>query len=81
MIHVLYDFSSQARAYSSAHFGSSTGPIWLDDLVCMGDEQYLDQCAFRGWGNNNCAHGEDVGVICQCEYLVPRPVLFVSVSI
>ncbi|XP_041369837.1 deleted in malignant brain tumors 1 protein-like [Gigantopelta aegis] len=63
--HSLGFHSSQARAYSNAHFGSSTGPIWLDDLVCVGDEQYLDQCSFRGWGNNNCAHGEDVGVICQ----------------
>ena len=51
---------------SSAHFGSGSGPIWLDDLGCNGNEADIDQCskANNVWGSNNCNHGEDAGVIC-----------------
>ncbi|XP_071111546.1 scavenger receptor cysteine-rich type 1 protein M130-like isoform X2 [Haliotis cracherodii] len=55
---------TSAQAYGKAHFGSSTGPIWLDDINCIGDESFLEECSIRGWGNTDCQHSEDVGVIC-----------------
>ena len=47
--------------------GGGSGLIWLDDLACSGFESSLIDCDHKGWGMNDCHHGEDVGVICQRE--------------
>ncbi len=42
-----------------------TGTIWLDDVRCTGSERSLGACSHRGWGVDNCNHGEDVSVRCS----------------
>ena len=46
-------------------YGTCTGPIHLDDVICDGDEFELDECKHANFGDNNCDHKEDVGCICD----------------
>ncbi|KAM5174139.1 antigen WC1.1-like [Callospermophilus lateralis] len=59
------------EATISAHFGEGSGPIWLDELNCTGEEAYVWQCPSQGWGQHNCSHKKDAGVICS-EFLALR---------
>lgn len=57
----------------NAFFGVGGGPILLDDVRCTGSEANLLMCSAKDFGDNNCAHTEDVGVICQtCEHLMHK---------
>jgi deleted-in-malignant-brain-tumors protein 1 len=53
-----------AVARSVATFGQGAGDIWLDNVICNGAEESLALCASNGWGNHNCTHFEDAGVVC-----------------
>ena len=42
-----------------------TGPIWLNNVNCDGNEDSLFDCNDNTFGNHNCEHFEDVGVTCR----------------
>ncbi|XP_066267217.1 neurotrypsin-like [Branchiostoma lanceolatum] len=56
--------AKEAIQSAAATFGEGTGIIWLDDMECLGNETSLSQCTHKDWGDNNCKHEEDAGVVC-----------------
>ncbi|XP_049330184.1 scavenger receptor cysteine-rich type 1 protein M130-like [Astyanax mexicanus] len=57
-------------AVSESHFGSGSGPIWMDDVDCSGSETTLKNCRSLVWGKNNCNKTHNSGVICSGVRLV-----------
>ncbi|KAK9531642.1 hypothetical protein VZT92_011053 [Zoarces viviparus] len=53
------------EAKRAASFGEGKGMIWLDDVQCTGRESSVLKCPHRPFGDNNCGHGEDAGVVCS----------------
>ena len=53
-----------AVAVAVSNYGGGTGPIFLDDVECNGNEHSLSNCSHLAIGNHDCQHKEDAGVIC-----------------
>ena len=61
-------FSTGAQARGLSFFGVGSGPILLDDVMCVGNEPQLINCTYNP--THNCIHFEDAGVVCaeaQCN--------------
>ena len=52
-------------AHDNAYFKSGTGPIYLSNVMCFGNEAGLLSCASLPIGSQYCEHSEDAGVSCQ----------------
>ena len=57
--------SPGGRAYSNAHFGAGSGPIFLDDVQCSSSSSQLLECHSRPILSHNCRHVYDAGVGCD----------------
>ncbi len=51
-------------------FGSGSGSITLDNVVCAGTEDNLLSCSHNQIFQHNCDHSEDVAVICDGELII-----------
>ena len=61
-----------AGRFLQSTFGAGDGPIWLDDMVCSGNETNLLECMVSGGartraviGVHNCKKSEIVGIRCR----------------
>uniref|UniRef100_A0A8C0AP50 SRCR domain-containing protein n=1 Tax=Buteo japonicus TaxID=224669 RepID=A0A8C0AP50_9AVES len=59
------------KVVGSNQFGEGSGQIWLDGVNCSGAEASLWDCPARPWGQHDCGHKEDAGVICS-EFVALR---------
>ena len=59
------DISTGAQGLLFAAYGQGTGPIWIDDVQCLGTETRLVDCSRTAFGSHNCVHFEDASVRCQ----------------
>jgi len=58
-----------AIPFPRAQFGEGTGPIFVENVQCIGNETCLLDCAPNAIEIRvpNCTHSEDAGVRCQCK--------------
>ncbi|KAI8487786.1 hypothetical protein Bbelb_345240 [Branchiostoma belcheri] len=47
-------------------FGEGSGKR-LGEVTCVGTESNLGECKTYGWGQDNCGHGKDVGIVCAVD--------------
>ena len=57
-----YSTSNATAAFNSAYFGQGTGPIYMDDVSCVGTESSVIRCSYNSM--HNCTHLSDAGVRC-----------------
>ena len=60
----LFTHFKGALAFTNAHFGQGTGPIYLDDMRCNGNEASILDCPHDP-NTGDCGHFEDSGVSCR----------------
>ncbi|CAH1248843.1 DMBT1 [Branchiostoma lanceolatum] len=56
----------------SVNFGPGSGPIWLSDVRCIGNESTILDCPFK-LRDNDCDHDDDVGVVCDLDECYSNP--------
>lgn len=61
---VLLSFATDNTALNNAFFGQGTGPIFLDNLACVGSEPMLTNCT-HDTHTADCGHNEDASVRCS----------------
>ena len=58
-------FLDAVAAPLAARYGQGAGPIWLDNVQCLGNESNLFACMHNGIGSHSCKHEEDASVECS----------------
>lgn len=52
---------------AASSFGPGDGMIWLENMDCSSEHLNISDCQHSGWGNTNCDHSQDAGIICLTE--------------
>ena len=73
--HVLY--KTGAVAFSRAHFGAGTGPIYFNNVNCRGTESNLINCSRSSFINCYRGHSWDAGVRCQGIVIIPKYAMYI----
>uniref|UniRef100_A0A671NKK0 SRCR domain-containing protein n=1 Tax=Sinocyclocheilus anshuiensis TaxID=1608454 RepID=A0A671NKK0_9TELE len=64
------DCGEPVDALGDAHFGSGSGLIWTNRMLCTGSETTLKNCGSVQLYDYDCNHDTDAGVICSGVRLV-----------
>jgi len=52
------------REENRERFEQGDGPIWLDDIICTGEEHQIAECDHAGWGVHDCTQADYASVHC-----------------
>ncbi|XP_028408851.1 fibrillin-1-like isoform X4 [Dendronephthya gigantea] len=59
-------YLNAVRALQGGQVSRGSGQIWLNDVACTGNEQFLNSCSHHlAFRSNNCDHSKDAGVECS----------------
>ena len=58
-------FEGAFAASRNAGSGPRTGPVWLNEVRCVGNESSISECVHIGWRDHDCWHNYDAGVVCR----------------
>lgn len=61
----MHGFNDAIAAPTNATYGKGSGPIWLKNVACKGNEATIWECDKSKWSmSHNCGHEEDASVEC-----------------
>lgn len=66
--HTICRYLGYPKALGTGKLGAGCGPIWFDEMKCVGNEYSPFSCNMNKIGNHDCTHSQDAGVVCQSEY-------------
>lgn len=76
------DCGTPITARPGAFFGQGSGPVWLEDVSCFGDEPTVKHCPSKELETSLCSHGQDAGVSCQSKlYNVTKDLVVIRFSV
>lgn len=64
MPQIIFNHAIEATARYGAFYGSGSGPIFLSNLWCNGNEMSVLECNRNMYSVSSCYHYEDAGVKC-----------------
>ena len=56
-----------------SEFSQGSGPIFLDEVACDGEEERLMECAGTAPGLHTCTHNQDVAIRCIGKHYYEVP--------
>nr|XP_046268866.1 lysyl oxidase homolog 3B isoform X2 [Scatophagus argus] len=62
-------FGSAKEALTGARMGQGMGPIYMNEVKCLGQERSIWNCPFKNITSEDCQHMEDAGVRCNIPYM------------
>ena len=73
-------FEGALAASRNAGSGPRTGPVWLNEVRCVGNESSISECVHIGWGDHDCRHNYNAGVVCRPTSMTMIYLQFVQVK-
>lgn len=60
----MYLLRITSEGYCCSLYGEGSGPVWLVNVQCLGNESNIEECSHNGWGYNYWGHWSDVSIDC-----------------
>lgn len=53
-----------SEGYCCSRYGDGSGPVWLQNVHCLGNESKIEECSHNGWSNRSNYHWGDFSIDC-----------------